>query len=385
MYCRRSGYGRLDVALVHMNRLYNAALQERRDAYKMRRESVSYYDQCKQVTGLRADDPAYASYSLQLERGALMAVSEAFEGFFSRTSRGEKPGYPRFRPASRARTLRVAEASAAMVKRSGSGYRVVVKGLPPVRLRPSRELPPPGGLKTVRFTKTARGWYANLTYAEEFAPLPATGERVGMDWGVSARLTLSDGGIEPAVKPDYRRAKRLQRMLARAERGSGGRARKRLAYARERERMAVSERNRTHGLTTWLVRRYDLMGLEALAVRNMSASGGSRKRGLNRGMMENRYGQIRRQLVYKAEWAGRILSLVEPRYTSRDCSGCGARRKMELSQRLYECAECGMEMDRDLNAAKNVLHRAMALQGRDCSLGGLRDGTEPTPLGAVAA
>ena len=102
-------------------------------------------------------------------------------------------------------------------------------------------------------------------------------------------------------------------------------------------------------------------------------------------MMENRYGQIRRHLVYKAECAGRVLSLMEPRYTSRDCSGCGARRKMELSQRLYECAGCGMEMDRDLNAAKNVLHRAMALQGRDCSLGGLRDGREPTLLGAVAA
>ena len=101
--------------------------------------------------------------------------------------------------------------------------------------------------------------------------------------------------------------------------------------------------------------------------------------------MENRYGQIRRQLVYKAEWAGRILSLVDARYTSQDCSGCGARRKMELSQRLYECAECGMQMDRDLNAAKNVLRRAMALQGRDCSLGGPQNGTEPTPLGAVAA
>ena len=123
-------------------------------------------------------------------------------------------------------------------------------------------------------------------------------------------------------------------------------------------------------MTTELVRRFGLIAIEDLNIRNMSASAKgtpecpgrnvAQKSGLNRSILEQSWGMIRQQLTYKAEWAGRELVVVDPAHTSQTCSGCGNVDRDARSGKRYSCALCGLEMDADVNASSNILHRALA-------------------------
>ena len=167
-YCKRKGYERLEEVLTMCGWLYNAALQERRDAYKMRGEPRTLYDQHKEFTGVRADLPEWRDMSVQVGRGVLKRVDRAFQAFFSRVKSEQTPGFPRFRPSSRNRTIEVAVPTAAMVKRSSDGRHayVKVKGLPTIKLRTKRSLPE-GKPVSLMITRRPIGWVVSLGFAVE--------------------------------------------------------------------------------------------------------------------------------------------------------------------------------------------------------------------------
>ncbi len=120
----------------------------------------------------------------------------------------------------------------------------------------------------------------------------------------------------------------------------------------------MRNRNECHQLTTAIVRKYQKIAVEKLAIQNMSRKGGSRKRGLNRSMMEQTWGVLFQQLRYKAEWAGRQFIEVDPSNTSKTCSRCDEVRKEKLADyRTFVCPSCGHTEDRDVNAAKNIQER----------------------------
>ena len=136
--------------------------------------------------------------------------------------------------------------------------------------------------------------------------------------------------------------------------------------ARFKRRERVRDRNECHRVTTSLTRRFGMVVVEDLKVGNMTRSGGSYKRGLNREILGQTWGMLRGQLAYKAEWAGRRLVEVDPRYTSRACSECGEVQPKPKEYRLFRCSDCGHVADRDVNAAKNILQR-----GRELVAGGI--------------
>ena len=167
-----------------------------------------------------------------------------------------------------------------------------------------------------------------------------------------------------------KRLARMQRRLSGCRKG-GHRWRKRksvLANHQYRER--VRNRNECHRVTTELVRRFGLIALEDLPVKNMTASAKGtlenpgrnvrQKAGLNRSITEQTWGLLRSQLAYKAEWAGRELVAVDPKFTSQRCSECGVVSAEHRQRKRYDCAECGMTEDADVNAARNILHKALA-------------------------
>ena len=333
-YCTRRGHERLDAILVECSILYNAALQERRDAYKMARKSISYYDQATALTQIRKDIPEWGSMSLQVGRGVLRRVDRAFQGFFRRVRQGEKPGFPRFRSRHRYQTIEVAETTPAMLKRSQDGRRshVKIKGLPTITLRTKRPLPE-GSPKTLMITRRPTGIVVSMAFGVERKPLPANPQAVGIDMGVTKRMTLSNGGIVERRTIGRRRENRLRQEVSRCKKGSSSRKKRVRSLGRETYRNKIRNRSACHEVTTELVRSYGMIAFEDLRIGNMTRSAAgtaetpgrnvAAKSGLNRSILEQTWGVIRQQLNYKAEWAGRELVVVDPRHTSQTCSACG--------------------------------------------------------------
>ena len=352
-----------------LNRLYNAALEHRRVAWKQAGASVTAYDQYRELTVLRSEDPDWRGLSVAVARGAIIRVDRAFNAFFRRLRGGEKPGFPRFKPVSRFRTIEVRGVQEGMVKRNAEGTRawLQIKGLPRLKFRTRRPLPE-GTLKGIQITRRPTGWYANLQYQVEREPMPEVGKAVGIDMGVRKRMALSSGETVAPRRVDRIREARLQRALSRKRKGSGGRRKVAASLARERFRNTVRNRNACHRLTTDLARRFGFIALEDLKVSNMTRSAKGTvdapgknvkaKAGLNRSIIEQTWGMIRQQLTYKAEWAGRRVELVNPKNTSRTCSRCGVIDQSSREGERHECRRCGMKMDADMNAAINILRKA---------------------------
>jgi putative transposase len=164
-----------------------------------------------------------------------------------------------------------------------------------------------------------------------------------------------------------RRLRHYQRVLARKQRGSANRAKARRKLARQHARVHDARRDFLHKTSTDLVRRFDTIVLEDLHVAGMVRHGGARKRGLNRSIAQTGWAELRTQLTYKAERAGRHLLVVDRWYpSSKTCSACGHRiASLSLSTRAWACPGCGARHDRDLNAAKNLLAAGLAAAARN--------------------
>ncbi len=352
-------------------RLYNAALEEWRTAYRQAGVSLTMYDQMKELTGIRQDDPdGWGALSLQVGRGVLRRLERARQAFFRRVKAGEKPGYPRFKSSRRWHTIELAEVSGAMVRKRGERYVIRVKGLPVLRLRKGVELGPSENLKALSITRRGRRLFVNLTYVEERQPLHSSSTAVGIDLGVSDRIALSTGERIGRRRKPNSKLRRAQQRLSRCTKGSRRWKRRRAILSNQQHRERVRNRNACHEITTELVRRFGLIALEDLNIKNMSASAKgtaecpgrnvAQKSGLNRNILEQSWGMIRQQLTYKAAWAGRELVVVDPAYTSQTCSGCGNVDRDARAGKRYSCALCGLEMDADVNASSNILRKALA-------------------------
>ena len=361
-YTSRIGYGRIREVLGVCQRLYNRALAERKAVYRLTGKSMGKYAQYRWLTGLRRELQELSDIDLKVERGALIRLDRSYQSFFRRVKVGEKPGFPRFKPWQRYTCLELAEVTPVMLK----GNRIKIKGLPAIRIRPSRPLPE-GKPVSMRMVMRGRILTVDLVYAEEVESLPKSSEvAIGIDMGVNERMTLSTGETVERRVIDRKRERRLQRAISRKVKGSNGRKKAVAAFAREKRRNVVRNRNECHRITTELVRRFGLMVIEDLRIQNMTRKGGIHKRGLNREVVGQTWGLLHEQLTYKAEWAGRQLVAVNPAYTSRTCSVCGEVQPRPRVYWLFECSGCGHSEDRDVNAAKNILQR-----GRELAAGGL--------------
>ena len=399
-HIKRGDYSRLDEALQHCATLYNAALEERTQAYRMQRKTVTLYDQAKQLKLIRQDMPEWSAYHYKLGAGVLVRVDRAMQAFFKRVERGEKPGYPRYRSRHRYQTLEVAEVTTGMLKRSQDGRRayVKIKGLPTLTLRTKRPLPG-GKPKTLMVSRRATSYVVSMAFEVEREALPESSAQVGIDMGVNERMTLSTGERLARRIHDRRRERRLRRRVARAEKGSASRGKKVRSLSRETYRNQVRNRNACHRASTSFVRRFGRLAVEDLQIRNMmhSAAGTveepgknvAQKSGLNRSINEQTWGILHNQLAYKAEYAGRELIKVDPAYTSRTCSGCGVIRTEKLeTYRLFVCQACGLVLDRDLNAAKNIEARAFGsaqARGKESVLSGIAPHAQLGELSPVHA
>jgi putative transposase len=354
--------------------LYNAALAERREAWRVCRVSIRYGEQSAQLRAIRADDPdGQGRHSFTAQQQTLRRLHATFGAFFARVRAGQPAGYPRFKPYQRFdQVLFVAGDGAKWEPADGRGRggrwaHASFQAVGRVKVNQHRIVQ--GRVKTLQLKQEHRRWYVILVSEVEAEPLPVTGRAVGVDVGVARFLTTSDG--EVVTNPrflDKARARiaDLQQRKDRAKRGSGNRRRLRRRLAREWHKVRNQRRDFHHKTARALVDAYDALGLEDLRVTGMTASASgtvehpgrnvAQKAGLNRSILDAGWGQFTSILTAKAASAGRRVILVNPAYTSIDCHACGARCTRPL-QNVVVCPACG-DLDADVNGACNIATRA---------------------------
>ena len=337
-------HGLLDL----LTEMWNSALLMRKQFYEYMGASVTYRNQQDVLTASRSLYSEMAEYDVRSQRSVLRQLDRSYRRFFV------GGGFPRYK--SRRRGVRSFEIDRpAEPKPAGRGYAVTVKGVG--RIKFGGKLPA-GEIKVMRVVKTARR--VMLQFVMECAVETVVDERppVGIDVGITNRLALSTCDTEPKRELDRGQVKRRQRRVSQAKRGSNNRRKRVLSLRKEWQRVAERERGCLHELTARLIREVSARWfVEDLQIDNMV-----RNHSLARSILEQQWGRFVQMLTYKAESAGGWVKRVDPRGTSQRCSGCGGvpSEKRDLSVRVYRCESCGLEMDRDVNAAKNVLQRGLA-------------------------
>jgi len=366
--------GRLGELLDAQRELYNAALEERRGAWRWERRRVSKYDQYRTLTGLREVRADILAWGVTVCRGTLSRLNGAFEGFYRRCQSGAPAGFPRFKGKGRWDSVSWPDTTG--WKLDEGTKRLYLQGVGEVKVRLHRRL---GGVpKTATVRREGRKWRVTI-FCAEVAPrlLPPTGRQVGVDRGVSCLVATSDGVMVENPRHLAQSAQRLarrQRALAAKKRGSGRRRRAAEAVARTHRKVANQRRDVLHKLSRSLVDHYDLIAIEDLKVANMTRSAKgtlikpgtnvAAKSGLNRSILDAGWGILERMLTYKAEDAGRQLVKVNPRHTSQRCAHCGHVAADNRVGAAFNCTACGHRDHADLNAAINILRAGLAQRAK---------------------
>ncbi len=334
--------------------LYNAALEQRRYAWRAG-QRVGYVSQCRELTALRAAGDGPPQMSCSAMRSPLRRLERAYQAFFRRVKVGEKPGYPRFRSRRRYDSLTWNSAWSIQQRR------LTLPGIGYLKVKWHRELPASAKVCTVTVRRVVGRWYACFALA---LPVSAVRPRmvmraVGVDLGIRNFAALSTGELIPGPRA-YRAARRqlrvAQRRVSRRVKGSRRRQKAGLLLARLHERIRNLRGNHAHQLSRRLVSEFVLIAVEDLQIR-----------GLTRGFLakdinDQGWAEFLRLLGYKAEDAGIQVVAVPPGGSSQSCSGCGGRVPKPLSERVHRCSGCGLVVDRDINAARNILRLGMSRQ-----------------------
>jgi len=354
--------------------------------------SISKFDQFKELTALRAADPTWGALaSVDMLREPLDRIKKAFDNFFRRCKEGQTPGYPKFKGKGRYTSLAFPPDGAYRLS-----DRLRVPNVPGT-IKTIWHRPYSGTPKLVRIAHKAGQWHAFVVCENcpTPAPLPPTGRNIGVDLGVSCFAAVSDGtfienprhldkAAERLAKAHRRLSKKDARIKRARQRATGAaETPERLTYnerhSKKRQKVVLAiqktsaetarvrkDFHRKTALT--LLRGADVVAVENLQIANMTRSAKgtvdepgtkvAQKSGLNRAILDAGWGGFLTILENKGEQLGREVVRVAPQGTSQECSGCGATVPKALSVRVHDCPHCGLVLDRDVNAARNIEKRA---------------------------
>jgi putative transposase len=344
--------------LIGSRRMYNDALEELISHYKETGQQLHLYEQDKRHGKDRHPDLPAVVVDTTLKR-----LHRSFANFFRGRREGRRIGFPRFKGAGRWDSFAFRDAANCLDgryfkagKQCGGRIRTVV------------HRPLEGVFKFARIVLRPSGWYLQCVCETMPVPLPPKQNAVGLDMGITALLADSDGNRTPNPAPLRRSLDRLakaQRLLARRKRGSAKRRKARRHVARTHERIRNQRQDALHKLSRRYVDTYQVIVIEDLQVANLA-----RNHHLALSIHDSSWGMLRWMLSYKAEDAGRQLVAVPPHYTSQQCSTCGAHVEKALSVRTHTCPWCGYVDDRDVNAARNILHAGVSARTGPSLIGG---------------
>jgi putative transposase len=339
----------LDETLWRCRDLYNAGLEQRISAYRRCGVTLTRYQQEAELKDIRAAWPDYAALHSHVLQDVLARLDKAYQAFFKRVQAGQTPGFPRFQARNRYHSF--------TYKQFGNGAHLdnsvlVLSKIGRLAVRWSRPLE--GKPKTVTISHEPDGWYVSFSCAEvPEQPAPLTGQETGIDVGLKVFLITADGLVIDNPRHQRQAEQRLakaQRVVSRRQQGSQRRKKAVNRCARQYQTVKRQRADFQHKTARMLVQRYDVIYLEDLQVRNLV-----RNRRLAKSIHDAGWAQFRTTLEFKAACAGKRVVAVPAHDTSQACSGCGERVPKSLSVRTHICPDCGLVLDRDENAARNIL------------------------------
>jgi putative transposase len=341
--------------------LYNHLLEKRKEVYEQKGKSLSCFEQQKTYGILKQERPSLNIVHSQVLQNVAVRIDLAMKAFFRRVrEHAQEPGFPRFKGKGRYDSLTYPQVPNGCEIKAGKLFLSKIGHVKIVLHRPM-----PGKVKTCTIHRSSTGkWYACFSVECEPERLPDRPEQVGIDVGLKTFATLSTG--EEIENPHFFRKEekalaKVQRKHSKLAKGTPERRKHRKAVARVHERIAWRRENFTHQQSRSIVDRFGTIAVEDLTVNRMIHN-----HCLAKSIADASWSAFFAQLSSKAEEAGRKFVKVNPAYTSQTCSRCGHRQKMPLSERVFDCSCCHVQLDRDLNAALNI--RGLGLQGLGLSV-----------------
>jgi len=343
--------------LEQCRRLYNHLLEQRKNSWEQFHKGLSLYDQQATFPTLKERVPELKDIHSQVLQNVAVRIDLAFKAFFRRVKQGVDPGYPRFRGFGRYDSFTYPQ----------TGFRLNEKSVSLSKIGKVKAVihrPTEGTIKTCTIRKTAtQKWFISFSCEVDRNILPDNTVSVGLDAGLSSFMTLSNGekvDNPRFFKQEAKNLAKVQRRLSKQTKGTRKRHKCRKIVSRVHERITNKRKDFAHKLSRKLIDAYGVIAIEDLSINNMQKDN---FRCINRGIADVAWRNFFDMLVYKAECAGRIVIKVNPAYTSQICSHCGYRQKIPLSTRVFKCPCCNFEIDRDVNAAINILSLGLQTVG----------------------
>jgi putative transposase len=330
----------MEFILQRCRELYKAALTERRDAWHMRRVSITLAGQSAQLPDIKQVRPEYQDLHSQVLQDVLTRLDRAFAAFFRRAKNGEKPGYPHFKSSARYDSFTYKQFGNGAALDNGE---LVLSKIGGLAVRWSRPLE--GAPKTVTIRREPDGWYACFSCDQvPVKPLVPTEQETGIDLGLESFATLANGqAIEnPHVFRVWEmQIKRAQQRVDRRQKGSHRRRKAIKILAKAHQHVRRARQDFHHKQARKLVEAYDTIYYESLQVSNLL-----KNHHLAKAIADVGWSSFLSILTFKAAEAGKQAVAVNPAFTSQACSGCGALVEKGLSVRWHACPDCGTSLHR---------------------------------------
>ena len=334
------------------------------------KDKPNYYSQQNSLVPLKAKYPDIKLVQSQVLQNVVKRVDLAYERFVAGDSSGKRSGRPRFKGKGRYRSLTFTQVKQTCI----SGNKITLPKLGQIKLVLHRPIPDGFKIKTATITSLADGWYVNLSLEDTAVPTLSKGTKrdsvVGIDMGLKEFLVTSEGETVPI--PQFARSSEKRRKVKEVPGGKLPPRTLRLNKAFSRKRKKGTQRRKNAGkrlakhhqkvarqrkdfhykTAGWLLDKYDLIAHEDLNIKGLA------KTKMSKSLLDAAWGEFLAIVAVKAERAGRLTFAVNPYNTTQNCSGCGVIVPKTLAERWHSCA-CGVELDRDINAALNIRNLAV--------------------------
>ena len=337
--------------------VYNETLAIRKNSWEQDKRFLSFSDTRKLLPTWKKEHPELKSVYAQVLQNTHERVDLAFKAFFRRVKAGEKPGYPRFRGRGRYSSFTYPQSG---FKLLNAPHGLLLSKIGTIKIILHR--PIEGRIKTLTIQRDVLGnWYACFACEVELKPLLVNELAVGIDVGLESFATLSNGmkvDNPRFFRMDEKEVAKAQRKLSQAQKGTAERAKRRRVVQHIYKRIANRRKDFAHKLSHELVNSFGMLSFEKLSEKKMLQN-----HHLAKSISDAAWNKLITYTAYKAENAGRVMVLVDPRNTSKQCSYCGTMVEKSLSVRVHACPVCSLAMDRDENAAINILRLGLESLG----------------------
>lgn len=326
--------------------LYNHLLEQRKLFHEELDQPLNKFQQNMFLPLLKEERPSLLLVHSQVLQNVTERIDKAFKNFFRRCKSGGKPGFPRFRGFDRYNSFCYSQSGFSI-----KGKELNLSKIGSIRIVQHREIQ--GKICTCTIRREDGKWYACFSCEVEAIPLPANENSIGIDLGIESFATLSDG--QKIENPRFfKKAEadlaKAQRKLSKCQKGMPERKKRKKVVSKIHQQIKNSRSDFCHKISRSIIKEYQYICIEDLSITEMMQNSY-----LAKSIADVSWNQFTQFLTYKAEEAGRKLGVVNPAYTSQNCSQCGNRKVKKLSERSHCCQICGYTAHRDVNAAKNVL------------------------------